>query len=393
MRLPTLRRGIDEIRQSVTLRVFGALLAVTHVITIYSWWTDKNLAGLLGHRAATAMCWPFFESCGEIHPVSASLVHGVMATYLALSIACVGLFAFRRTVTFAYVALVAINLIKLAIYISDYRLMGNYHYMPFVVSFAYLVCRDKATVCRYLIVGFYVSAGTLKLNWEWLSGAALIRPPALTGWLGDVSLAYVVILELVLVFGLLSRNRYILFGTLAQLVMFHVYSWHIVGYFYPCIMFCLLAIYPLARLRREDEPRRLSRGSWLVIAAYAAAQLAPLVYPGDTALTGEGRLFALNMLDARSECALEIVTTRGNLHTEHATLAPNLGVRIRCEPLVYFDLAKGLCRDLPPGSDLDVSLVARRTTDTHYRSLMSITQFCSRDLDYDVWHHNDWIDR
>jgi len=389
----SIRHGIDEIRHSVALRAFGALLALTHVITFWSWWNNKSLPGLLGHRPATAVCWPFFEDCWRLHPMSESLIHTTLIAYLALAVACVVLFAIRRLVAWAYLALVAINVIKLGIFVLDYRLMGNYHYMPFVVSFAYLVCRDKALICRYLIVGFYISAGTLKLNWEWLSGAALLRPAFLTGWIGDLSLAYVVMLELVLVLGLLSRHRLVLFGTLAQLLIFHLYSWHIVGYFYPCIMFCLLGIFPLCYLTREDAPRRLSRSGWVVLATYAAAQIAPMLYPGDSALTGEGRLFALNMLDARSECSLMMVTTQGNVHTERAAIAPGLGVRIRCEPLVYFNIAKGICRELGDTGELDVGLVARRTTDTRYRSLVSVPDFCRRDLDYDVWHHNDWIDR
>jgi hypothetical protein len=117
------------------------------------------------------------------------------------------------------------------------------------------------------------------------------------------------------------------------------------------------------------------------------------LYPSDVALTGEGRMFAVNMLDAKSECSLLEITTRGNVHTERARLAPGLGVRIRCEPLVYFDLAQGACRDFDDGSDLDLALVGRRTTDTWFRSLVSAPNLCSRHLDYAVFHHNDWIDR
>jgi len=388
-----LRAGVAEIRESIALRAFGALLALTHAITFYAWWSNKNLPAMFGNRPATAICWPFFASCYRLHPISQSSVHVALIVYLALAAGAIALFARRAWTTWAVIALAAATLIKLAIFLFDYRLMGNYHYMPFVATFAYLLCRQKALVCRCLIVGFYISAGSLKLNWEWLSGAALLKPPLITGWLGDVSLAYVVILELVLVLGLLSRNRFILFGTLAQVVMFHAYSWHIVGYFYPCIMFCLLALFPLCYWEGDDQPRRLTRSGWIALGLYAAAQLAPSLYPSDVALTGEGRMFAVNMLDAKSECSLLEVTTRGNLHTERARLAPNLGVRIRCEPLVYFDLAQGACRELDGGSDLDLALVGRRTTDTWFRSLVSAPNLCSRHLDYAVLHHNDWIDR
>jgi len=392
---------LDELHRSAALRWYGALLAFTHVITYVFW---SKIPALLAQRPGNAVCWPFFESCWKLHPISQSLMHGVLHAYLALAIVGVLLFfgerLSRHCTTAAYVALLVMNLVKLAIFVLDYRLMGNYHYMPFVVSFAFLFCRDKAALCRYLIVGFYLSAGSLKLNAEWLSGAALLRPAFLTGWLGDASLAYVVLLELVLVFGLLSRNPFVFYATLVQFLIFHIYSWHIVGYFYPCIMFCLLAVFPLARLERSDGDdslgarllaRKLPRSTIFVLAAYAAAQVAPVLFPGDNALTGEGRMFALNMLDAKSECSLELVARDGNVHTEHATLGAGLGTRIRCEPLVYFNAARGLCND--GASEVDLGLVARRTTDTWFQRLVGVTDLCGKHLEYDVWRHNAWIER
>jgi len=397
--------GVAEIKGSPALRRFGALLALGHVITFVFWTASKDLPGLLAQRPHAAICWSFFEDCWRLRPIPRALIHWALIVYCVLAVLGTLLFlghrVWRRSTDWAYAALVAMNLLKMAIFVLDYRLMGNYHYMLFIVSFAYLFWPNKALVCRYLIVGFYISAGSLKLNPEWLSGAALLRPPFLTGWLGDMSLAYVVILELLLVLGLLSTNPIILFATLAQFAIFHIYSWHIVGYFYPCIMFCLLGIFPLCFIDKLDGDRspgmrllrlRLPRSTWLLLGLYAAAQIAPLLFPGDVALTGEGRIFALNMLDAKSECSLLLVTKEGNVHTEHAALRPGLGVRIRCDPLVYFNTAQGLCRELGPGGDLDLSLVSRRETDTFYQPVLSVTDFCSKKLTYDTWFHNGWMD-
>lgn len=403
--LVLITNSIAEIRSSGSLRVYGALLALTHVVTFGFWTTGKNLPAMFSQPPSSAVCWPFFEDCWRLRPLPPALVHAVVIGYGALAV--IGTLLFfghrwsARCTTWAYAALLAMNVVKLAIFILDYRLMGNYHYMPFVISFAFLFLPEKAMVCRYLIVGFYVSAGSLKLNAEWLSGAALLRPPLLTGWLGDASLAYVVLLELVLVLGLLSNRPLVLFATLGQLLVFHIYSWHIVGYFYPCIMFCLLGCFPLWFFAGVDRAMsladrllhlRLMRTTWLALALYAAAQIAPRLFPGDVALTGEGRFFALNMLDAKSQCSLLIINKQGNVHTERATLLHGLGVRIRCEPLVYFNVAHGMCRKLGASGDIDLGLVSRRATDTWYQPVVSVTDMCARDLEFDVWHHNDWMD-
>jgi hypothetical protein len=403
--LHVLRRGFAEIEASPALHRFGALLALSHVVTLVFWTVSRDLGRLLGQSPESAICWPFFEDCWRLRPVPRAAVHAALVVYGALAVGGTVLFlgrrAWRRWLALGYVALCAMNLLKAALFVLDYRLMGNYHYMLFIISFAYLFWPAKALVCRLLIVGFYVSAGSLKLNAEWLSGAALLRPALFTGWLGDASLAYVVLLELVLVFGLLAENALVFYATFAQLVAFHIYSWHIVGYFYPCIMFCLLAIFPLCRTAGDDRGSslgarlialRLPRSSWAALALYAAAQLAPHLFPGDVALTGEGRIFALNMLDAKSECSVSLITTEGSAHTEHATLRPGLGVRTRCDPIVYFAGARGLCQALGGRGEVDLGLVSRRATDGFYRSIVSVTDLCGAGLGFDLWRHNAWID-
>ena len=160
---------------------------------------------------------------------------------------------------------------------------------------------------------FYFWAGTLKLNWEWVSGGALYRPLwLLTGPAVVAACAYVVVLELVIVWGLLSRRSWIFWSSLAQVLLFHVMSFAVVGWFYPLLMFALLAIFPLARCIPGAPPEPASasassggacrgrRSRWR--SRFSLVQLTTHLYPGDTAITGEGRLFALHMFDARVVC-------------------------------------------------------------------------------------------
>src|SRR5262249_20474327 len=169
---------------------------------------------------------------------------------------------------------------------------GNYHYMPFIITALYLVWPRPDRTIGFMLVAFYVSAGALKLDKEWLSGAALIAPTWLSGKLLELACAYVVILELVLVFGLLSRDRRIRWLIFAQLAAFHAYSWHVVGFFYPCVMGLLLAWYPLRWREAPDEDplfERLTTGragwpAYAILACYALAQVAPKLFPGDSAI-------------------------------------------------------------------------------------------------------------
>jgi hypothetical protein len=214
--------------------------------------------------------------------------------------------------------------------------------MQFAATAAFLLVPNKRETLQLLLVLFYFWAGTLKLNWEWLSGAALYRPLWLfTGRGIIVACAYVIVMELVVVWGLLARDRRIFWLCFAQVLVFHVFSWAVVGFFYPLLMFGLLAIFPLCRLIPAPRPGasrgeailrgRLSRSAALVALVFSAMQLSTHLYPGDTAITGEGRLFALHMFDARVECDARIVLKLKDGRRVDHELADQ-GIRTRCDP-------------------------------------------------------------
>src|SRR5262249_13907938 len=127
---------------------------------------------------------------------------------------------------------------------------------------------------------------------------------------------------------------------------------------------------------------------------YAAAQVAPWFFPGDPAIHGQGRLLALNMFDAFARCENMMLAREDGVYYEvsrpsGALLAP----RVRCDPIVYFNWARNLCREQggARGFDLDVHLVSKRTTDADYRPILAVEGFCSRGLEYDVLRPNAWI--
>lgn len=134
-----------------------------------------------------------------------------------------------------------------------------------------------------------------------------------------------VVLELVLVWGCLSRRRSIFWVTLLQLALFEVASVPIVGLFYPLLMAGLLTLFWLSRpgpeaLRaapsaesRVDRSllwvgpglaalKKAGAGAWALWLFFSLLQAVPRLFPGDTAITGEGRLFALHLFDAKVEC-------------------------------------------------------------------------------------------
>jgi hypothetical protein len=395
-------RQIDEIRSDRALTLYGVALAAANVFTSLQWQFRSGVSLMIG-RGNAPLCWPFWEECDAVR-LSVWSVHYLLWGFLFLSLLAGGCFLFRK-VAAGYWLLVLVNAVRLLIMIQDYRLRANQHYMLNWIVLAFLFLPGKRVLLHHLLVSLYFWAGILKLDWEWLSGVALYNQDRL--WLPaalvPASCVYVVVLETTLVFGLYGRRNWIFYATLAQLLLFHLFSWPIVGFWYPMLMLCLLSILPMTRL--FDPPSEWVTFSWtpsrtrgllnaVVLGSFALLQMVPRAFPGDTAVTGEGRVFALHMFDALIECDAKLTYhfTDGTAHDDALEETSRLPHRSRCDPIIFFDIAKNNCRRRLPGVvDLDLSLRSRHSADPEYHQTIDIRNFCATNPTYDMWRHNTWI--
>jgi len=205
--------------------------------------------------------------------------------------------------------------------------------------------------------------------------------------------------------GLLALRSRVFWTALVQFLVFHALSWQVVGFFYPLLMFAILAIFPLSRLvEPRDPPEGLLVALWkgrglrsvyALAALFSLLQLVPYAFPGDRTLTGQGRLYALHMFDARPTCSGWADLRQADGTTTRRDLKLPLDTRIACDPVVYFNRARNLCRQrqagLAPFQDLDLFLSARRTSDGAMKRVIATTGFCARGDRYDPFRHNPWI--
>src|SRR3989454_23785 len=155
-----------------------------------------------------------------------------------------------------------------------------------IASFASLFVPGKRDGLRVLVTLFYFWAGSLKLNWEWISGAGLYRPIWPFSGVGVVAACvYVIVLELGVAWGLLAKRAWIFWAAFAQFFLFHALSWQVVGFFYPLLMFAILTIFPLIPLLAPREPPdgllvslwrgRARRSVYAIAALFSMLQLVP----------------------------------------------------------------------------------------------------------------------
>src|SRR2546428_5279443 len=214
------RAQIGEIERDAALRWYGVAMAFLHVVT-YLYWVDHRIAAFV-HAEAEPICWPLVPECGALRVLSPTGVTLLLRAYFAAAVGTGLLFASRRLVAWAYASLVLVNALKLAIMLLDYRLRMNQHYMGFFAAFAYLFVPAKRDALRVLVTLFYFWAGTLKLNWEWISGAGLYRPMWPFAGVGVmVACVYVIVLELVVTWGLLARRALVFLGAVGQVLVLH----------------------------------------------------------------------------------------------------------------------------------------------------------------------------
>ena len=301
------------------------------------------------------------------------------------------LFLNKKGVGWAYGLFAVVSLVKLGLHVSNYNFMGNYHYMVHILSLVFLLLPHKKIVSKYLIVGFYIAAGFLKINIDWLSGAAMISSPYISGDFLVTSLYYVIFLELIFVFGLLHQNRWIRQITLVQFIGFHLFSWHIVGFFYPLVMFSLLSVFIIDEyfyFKKITTPKdhllaffngKEAKVVYISLSLFTFLQVLPFILVADPSLSGSARLSSLNMFDSKTECHSILIahTKKGAVHINKPM--KNLGVRLKCDPLIFLNQAFQLCRKNNEFQELDrlsLSLLSKRVTQTQYKKILDIKDLC-----------------
>ena len=397
---------IHEIQHALALRVLGSGLALTHLCT-YIFWFITSTFGMAKTATSEPICWPFIPHCADLNLFSPTGYQLYGLLYAGLALLAAATFLVPKAVPVAYGTLALLTVMKLYVFWLDYHLMGNYHYMPFLLTFVLMFVSEKTFTVRWLLFAFYFSAGLLKLNSEWLSGAALpdqwIRPGTPPFWLREhgflpLCCAYAFLLETVVGFALLSKKHWLNGAAFAQFIAFHIFSFWIVGWFYPAVMFSVLAFYPAYWFSAQPQARRWEwkTSSTVFLALFALAQAVPWMIPGDSSVTGQGRMFALNMFDSLTMCYSKSLA-RFDGYNVDVSLSPNevgTGVRIRCDPYVYFRRAKDLCaalREEPGFSGLSLSLVSKRTSDMEFKEIVSVSDMCQEQISYSSLWPNPWI--
>ena len=386
---------------SVIASYSWAVLASHAVVFLY--FLDTDALTILT-KSVEPLCWPYFQSCWQVRFDTTAPIAILMFIQVLLIMTATFALATRHHRMF-WILMIALNAYLLLIISLDYRFRANEFYMLLWLNVVFLFWPAKRWAIPLILMSFYFWAGSLKLNFEWLSGAVLyhdlyIFPPRLA-W---IACTYVVVLEMAVIWGLLARRAWVRWLVLCQLALFHDESLSQIHWFYPLLMAALLSWFVIDWMSGDNAGTvsfsslwqgRAPRSAYVLLAIFASCQLAPFLYHGNKVLTGQGRIFALHMFEARQVCDVRaVVHNKNQMPTLVDLLLPGLPPRMVCDPIVYYDRVSNLCRTSatdPSFVDADFVMHARRATDAAMTTIVDEANFCSRHIRYNIFSNNNWM--
>lgn len=394
-------RGAEWARDKA-LASYGAVLGLAHALMAVHWTLTRHFPRVLSQ--GEPICWPFWEGCERARVLGERAISAIFGAYFCLGVAATWFFvrslrasdlnASSKDARRAGIVLaVAAGVFALS-WVQDFRFRQSQHTTLAWQTAVFLAVPRARAVLKGLVVLSYAWASTLKFHVEWLSGAALYGNLWMPQALVPAACAYVVFLELCVSWALLSKRRWLFWGAFAQFAAFHVMSFAVIEYSYPLLMLGVLWLFVADRRWPEPPGPRSKRTRAAVWGTFSACQLVPYAFPGDVALTGEGRLVAQHMFDAHAVCERRVTVHRTTGVTRFPIPSPDLQPRIVCDPLLLMTQVKHLCEQLkrdPEFRDLDAFLASRRKTSTKMTTVVDAKGVCSTPLTYDVFRHNPWI--
>jgi hypothetical protein len=370
----------SEIKQDKALSLYGIALSLAYILTIFFWYQS---GGIYFASTDDPWCWPFYPQCWQYRPAY---------THVALYFLLLGILASLSVVYFvcnkidkACVVLFLTWIITLLLVIQDFRFRSNQFYTLSWVTLVYLFAPLKRVNIATIIVILYFWAGRLKLNWSWISGAGLheklwLIPESFT----VAACVYVIFLQMIFIWGILARNKWIFWITFIQLIAFHLQSFSQIVYWYPWLMFLLLIFFVLNRFIPVKQGTNNSAGvlsweksTWILVVICSALQVNPIVYADTPLRVSTWRFLAVHIFEAKYSCNIHLERIFINGSKEAVAVDIPINKKMKCDPVIYWNHARNRCREWSLDSNfrsLELIVTYKRYPDIDNKLIRMICQ-------------------
>lgn len=399
-----IKSSLWEIKKSSSLRLFGAALAVAHIMT-YGYWAWNGDLPLKYYSEGTPVCWSFFEGCAHFRFFPIGLVNFIYFAYVVFAVAAGALFFSTRTALPGWLLMLGLFVFKMFLYVQDFRLSGNEHYILFLLTFVFLFVPNKETAFKAIIISIYLVSGLLKLSPDWLTGQWFLTHHVMHAKLAEWFAALSAIIELIAPLALLMRPiKYFATGMLV-LIAYHVITWYEGDFFSPGIMLIALSffLFNYFEQRRNEmdyayqsylrpEPSRV--WVFVLLVFFWGAQVVPRWFHDGSRWATITEIFAFNRNATDTECDQATFLIYDN-RVEEVVITPPPGraESQSCNPYFRFLDARFLCQkhQNDEGFRTVLSILkVRKLKDKQFKDAFEIPDACDPKFNYRSLGSRSW---
>ena len=375
-----INKNIEEILKDRGLILLGIILSFTHIVYSFYFRPGSTMFLFLGEGTNGICFWPS-SHCSDYRFLSEDSSAGVIYLYRSLAIASLLGFFFSKTRRWAILILALATVAKNFIIFHDARLYSGHNYITNFLFVIYFFLPHKRFYIKLQFVLVYFWSGIMHLNPQWLDGRLLegwkFFPEQLT-----LQTHYVVFLQVVMSWSLLSQKlRWVLFAWI-QLIFFHAISFTYIHWLYPVMMLLLLLAFPAFLWTKPPQmftKRSFFREPGFVLACiFSLLQLVPRFISYETFLRGDGRFFySMHQFHAGSSCQAIASQEDKKQTIDLLKVMPFVHERMKCEPVVIIAAAREICRKNKNAKSWHVTLRSTMTGDSSGEvQVFDIPNFC-----------------
>jgi len=348
--------------------------------------------GYLQQRESLSfVCPEYFRSCSDYFFLQAmpwGFSYQILLTFLCALLFGSAYFAVFQRWGLAQLLLVPLFLLKAALAFFQSTEISipfeTYHLLP---CFIFIFCRYKGEGLRWAFVILYVLSGLVKLDEGWIAGsyfsALKLGLPLVSTEMIPLATNFVILMELVGAWLLLSERWAVRFYPFVFFVVFHLFSIVFVGLRYPSLALpYLLILYG----RKPSVRSAISPLAAVSLIFVIAANIYPFFRAGDHKVTYEGMTLAMNMFDAnRQVISKEKTVYKDGTSREQGFETANAFARV--VPYRQWFRIQNRCQD-PAVERVEWTFDAAKNGGP-FRRWIEESNACA--LTYDAWKHNEWI--
>ena len=389
--------SVAEIESTPLLQIALGALLLSVFCGLSRWFYSASIS-VSSYLNNEYTCWPYFQNCGEWYFLEA-LPFGYSQSILFMGafalMALTAYLMYRKRWALVHACMLFLWTGKAAIlFLFTQQLAANYDYYDTILLFVILVFPHKLFFARLTFVLLYFLAATIKIHEGWVLGSYFTSLttglPVFGNMLSPVVTNFVIFMQIIGSWLLLSRNKYLHLVAFLYFILFHLYSGILVGFRYPTVALVMLLV--LFGIAWRETPRavpldRRSIAGWCFVALMFVVQFIPISIVGDHKLTLEGNYYGLFMFEANHQCVSRTVTHYQD-GTTYERVKQSMDAKWRCDPYEYWFAIKNHCERDARTERVEWTFDHSINGNPFYR-IVDSPDACV--LSYRAFEHNEWI--